>query len=166
MSLPFKDASFDKIICSVVLEHLPDDQQAMREMQRVLKDDGVVAISVPTYLTEAICWKLSKDYHNNPGGHARKYKVRQLIASLGPNNLHVHAIRYKHALHSTYWLLRCLFGIINEKALIPSLYYKFLVWYIKTKSKPTRLLESLLNPFFSKSTVFYAHKNQRGCNGA
>ena len=159
-SLPFPDASFAKIICSEVLEHIPDYQQSIREMVRVLKDDGLIAISVPTYFTEAICWKLSKDYHDRPGGHIRIYKTSELVAHLRQNNLHIYVTRYKHALHSIYWIFRCLFGVNREKALIPSLYYKFLVWDIKTKSQPIRLLENFLNHFFPKSTVFYVGKNQ------
>jgi len=161
MSLPFKDATFDKIICSEVLEHIPDDQQSIRELVRVLKDDGIIAISVPTYLPEAICWKLSRDYHDQPGGHIRIYKTSELVAPLRQNNLHLYATRHKHALHSIYWILRCLFGVNKEKALIPSLYYKFLVWDIKTKSKPIRLLEDFLNHFFPKSMVFYAGRSQK-----
>ncbi len=160
-SLPFKDATFDKIICSEVLEHIPDDQQSIRELVRVLKDDGKIAISVPTYLPEAICWKLSRDYHDHPGGHIRIYKTSELVAPLRQNNLHLYATRHKHALHSIYWILRCLFGVNKEKALIPSLYYKFLVWDIKTKSKPIRLLEDFLNHFFPKSMVFYAGRSQK-----
>ena len=161
MSLPFKDATFDKIICSEVLEHIPDDQQSIRELVRVLKDDGIIAISVPAYLPEAICWKLSRDYHDQPGGHIRIYKTSELVAPLRQNNLHLYATRHKHALHSIYWILRCLFGVNKEKALIPSLYYKFLVWDIKTKSKPIRLLEDFLNHFFPKSMVFYAGRSQK-----
>ncbi len=161
MSLPFKDATFDKIICSEVLEHIPDDQQSIRELVRVLKDDGIIAISVPAYFTEAICWKLSRDYHDQPGGHIRIYKTSELVAPLRQNNLHLYATRHKHALHSIYWILRCLFGVNKEKALIPSLYYKFLVWDIKTKSKPIRLLEDFLNHFFPKSMVFYAGRSQK-----
>lgn len=161
MSLPFKDATFDKIICAEVLEHIPDDKQSIRELVRVLKDDGIIAISVPTYLPEAICWKLSRDYHDQPGGHIRIYKTSELVAPLRQNNLHLYATRYKHALHSIYWILRCLFGVNKEKALIPSLYYKFLVWDIKTKSKPIRLLEDFLNHFFPKSMVFYAGRSQK-----
>lgn len=160
-SLPFPDASFDKIICSEVLEHVPDDRQSISEMARVLKDDGIIAISVPNYLPEAICWKLSKDYHNCPGGHVRIYRTGELVSPLRQNNFHIYATRRKHALHSIYWISRCLFGANKEKALIPSLYHKFLVWDIKTKSKPVRLLENFLNHFFPKSTVFYACKNQK-----
>jgi len=160
-SLPFPDAAFDRIICSEVLEHVPDDHQGLREMVRVLKDDGAVAISVPTYLTEAICWKLSRDYHNKPGGHVRIYKTGELVGPLHQNDLHIYATRRKHALHSIYWISRCLFGVNREKALFPSLYHKFLVWDIKTKSRPVRLLENFLNYFFPKSMVFYASKNRK-----
>ncbi len=158
LSLPFKDASFDKVICSEVLEHVPDDLHGIRELVRVLKDDGMLAVSVPSYLPETICWKLSGDYHGKPGGHIRIYKAGELISKLQQNNLHIYAIRHKHALHSFYWISRSLFGVNNEKALIPSLYHKFLVWDIYHNSKPVRLLDDLLNKFFAKSIVVYARK--------
>ena len=162
--LPFKDATFDKIICSEVLEHIDDDQQAIGEMVRVLKNDGILAISVPSHLPETICWKLSTDYHNNSGGHVRIYKANELVYKLSRNDLHIYTTRRKHALHSFYWISRCLFGMKNGNALIPSLYHKFLVWDIKTKSKPIYILDNLLNTFFSKSTVFYAQKLQNRIN--
>ena len=45
MDLP--DSSFDLILCSHVLEHVPDDRAAMRELRRVLTDGGVVLVLVP-----------------------------------------------------------------------------------------------------------------------
>lgn len=41
------DNSFDIIFCSHVLEHVPDDHKAMREMSRVLKPDGWAIILAP-----------------------------------------------------------------------------------------------------------------------
>ncbi len=46
--LPFWDSSFDLVICSEVLEHIPDDRKAMRELFRVLKPGGWSIIQVPT----------------------------------------------------------------------------------------------------------------------
>ena len=158
--LPFKDASFDKVICSEVLEHIPNDLQGIKELVRVLKDDGTLAISVPSYLPETICWKLSGDYHGKPGGHIRIYKASEIISKLQQNNLDIYAVRHKHALHSFYWISRSLFGVNNEKALIPAIYHKFLVWDIHKNSKPVRLLDNFLNKFFSKSLVLYARKAQ------
>lgn len=157
-SLPFKANTFDKIVCSEVLEHVPDDIAAIRELVRVLKDNGAVAISVPSYLPEAVCWRIDRNYYDHPGGHVRIYKERELITKLEENSLNVYAMRHKHALHSFYWILRCLFGVNNEKVLLTSIYYRFLVWDIYHNTRPVRILESILDRFFSKSLVLYARK--------
>jgi len=64
LQLPFRDMLFDKIICSEVLEHVASDINAIQELKRVLKDTGILAISVPTYLSESIYWKISPGYHH------------------------------------------------------------------------------------------------------
>ncbi|HRJ28192.1 MAG TPA: class I SAM-dependent methyltransferase [Cyclobacteriaceae bacterium] len=46
-NLSFADHSFDLIFCSHVLEHIPDDRKAMREIKRVLKPDGLAILLVP-----------------------------------------------------------------------------------------------------------------------
>ena len=159
LTLPFQDKIFDKIVCSEVLEHVLDDEQATIELRRVLKDDGELAISVPTYLPETIYWKISEAYHTNPGGHIRIYKERQLINMLTRNNLTVYAVRHKHAFHSVYWLLRCIFGVRNEEALIPRIYHKFLAWQIDSESGFINRLEGIFDLFFPKSVVVYLRKS-------
>jgi ubiquinone/menaquinone biosynthesis C-methylase UbiE len=156
--LPFSDALFHKVICSEVLEHIPDDSQAVSELTRVLKPGGILAVSVPSHFTESVCWKISDDYHNTPGGHIRIYKQQEIVDLLKKFNLEVYAIRYKHALHSAYWWSKGLFGLKNEKALIPSLYNKFLVWDIYTRHKYTEWFENGLNRVIPKSTVIYCRK--------
>lgn len=156
--LPFNDGCFHKVMCSEVLEHIPDDRSALQELLRVLKPGGILAVSVPSYLTESICWKISSDYHNTPGGHIRIYKHQEILALLKQQELDIFAVKYKHALHSFYWWLKGIFGLKNEKALIPSLYYKFLVWDIYNGHKYTLWLENMLNRVFPKSTVFYCRK--------
>lgn len=46
-ALPFKTGAFQLILCSEVLEHLEDDDEAVREIARVLADDGRAVITVP-----------------------------------------------------------------------------------------------------------------------
>ena len=46
-NIDLPDASFDMVYCSHVLEHVPDDRRAMREIRRVLKPGGIALILVP-----------------------------------------------------------------------------------------------------------------------
>ena len=76
--LPFKDNTFDFIVCSEVLEHIIDYQSALSEINRILKPQGKLAVSVPKFFPEWVCWKLSLDYQNTPGGHVRIFKFKEL----------------------------------------------------------------------------------------
>lgn len=158
LRLPFKDASFDKVICAEVLEHVEDDDRGIGELVRVLKPGGLLAVTVPTYLTESVYWALDEDYYNHPGGHVRKYKAQELMKSLRRHNLAIYAIRYEHAFHTIYWLLRCIFRLKNEQAWVPALYHKFLVLQIVTRSKFAQRMERIFNFVFPKSIVIYTRK--------
>ncbi len=45
--LPFSDETFDKVLMTEVLEHLPDDRRGLREIHRILKPGGILSLSVP-----------------------------------------------------------------------------------------------------------------------
>jgi len=53
-AMTFSDGYFEVVMCNHVLEHIPDDMKAMREMFRVLKSDGYAILNVPvnTHLEE------------------------------------------------------------------------------------------------------------------
>lgn len=55
--LPFKDNSFDFIICNHVLEHIPDDTKAMQELYRVLAPSGTAIVQVPYDAKRAITYE-------------------------------------------------------------------------------------------------------------
>jgi len=61
-ALPFADACFDRIVAAEVLEHLPDDEQAMAELARVLRPGGTIAVTVPRYGPERVCWPPSTSW--------------------------------------------------------------------------------------------------------
>ncbi|HPN86700.1 MAG: Demethylrebeccamycin-D-glucose O-methyltransferase [Deltaproteobacteria bacterium ADurb.Bin022] len=156
--LPFANASFDCIICSEVLEHIPDHQKAIQELDRILKPNGTLVVSVPRYFAERICWFISRDYHNEEGGHIRIYRKKQLHRMLTGQGFKCWKINYKHALHSPYWWLKCLVGLKNEDHPLVRSYRKFLEWDIMKKPRPVRMLEELLNPLMGKSIVYYLRK--------
>ncbi|UTA48454.1 class I SAM-dependent methyltransferase [Simiduia sp. 21SJ11W-1] len=155
LALPFADHSFDKIICSEVLEHLPDYQGALREIQRVLKPGGLLAISVPRAWPERICWHYSSAYHQVEGGHVRIFNAAQLNQEVQQHGF----IRYKkhwaHALHSPFWWLKCMLWDTQDSSRLIAWYHKLLVWDLMQKPWLTRTLEKLLNPLMGKSVVMY-----------
>ena len=155
--LPFPDASFDRVIASEVLEHIPDDRAALSEIARVLKPGGAVAVTVPRWLPERVCWALSDEYHANEGGHVRIYKADELGAKLGAVGLDVTGHGYAHALHSAYWWLKCAVGVEKDTAVVRA-YHKMLVWDLTDKPKLTRWTEKALDPLIGKSVVLYARK--------
>ena len=101
--LPFGDGEFDRIIASEVMEHVPDDTAAYHELARVLRPGGTIAVTVPSWLPEQICWALSDAYYQVPGGHLRIFRskeLRQEIEQLGFDHYDRH---WAHALHVPFW---------------------------------------------------------------
>jgi SAM-dependent methyltransferase len=161
-AMPFGDGSFDRVIAAEVLEHVRDDQRAMNELARVLRPGGLAAITVPSWLPERICWGLSAEYHEVPGGHVRIYTRVELEAKLARAGLSVGGHHHAHGLHSPYWWLKCAVGVDNDKHRLVSAYHRLLVWDIMRQPALTRAADRALNPLIGKSLVVYAAKRPAG----
>jgi SAM-dependent methyltransferase len=157
-AMPFPDGCFDKVIAAEVLEHIPADQAAMDEIARVLRPGGTAAVTVPAWLPERICWRLSDDYHNVPGGHVRIFTRYELETKLARSGLAVSGHHHAHALHSPYWWLKCAVGVHDDDHPLASAYHRLLVWDIMRKPAITALADRALNPLIGKSVVIYAAK--------
>ncbi len=70
--LPFADASVDAVVLGEVLEHIEDDGAALREAARVLRPNGVLALSVP----RNPAWFSASDRW---AGHVRRYTKERLL---------------------------------------------------------------------------------------
>jgi SAM-dependent methyltransferase len=163
LGLPFPDGTFDRVIAAEVLEHIPTDTHAIVELVRVLRPGGTIAVTVPRWLPERVCWALTDDYHAPvvPGGHVRIYRQGDLTAKLRAAGLDVTGFDHAHSLHTPYWWLKCAVGVTNDSHPLARLYHRFLVWDMTTASPPVRLLERTLNPVIGKSLVVYARKPAR-----
>jgi SAM-dependent methyltransferase len=97
------DDSVDILLCSHVLEHIPDDRKAMREICRVLKPDGFAIIMVPLVIgvdethedpsidTDALRWK-----YFGAADHVRQYGKRDFIDRLEAAGLTVDQLGIGH----------------------------------------------------------------------
>ena len=173
-SLPFHDASFDRVIAAEVLEHLPADRPGFSECARVLRPGGTLAVTVPRWFPELICWALADDLPDLDGGHARIYRRSTLLGRLTAVGLVPRAQHHAHALHSPYWWLRCAarpseksefadaefadHEHAEEEGFAVSSYRRFLEWHIMQKPSFLVGLERILNPLLGKSLVVYADK--------
>jgi SAM-dependent methyltransferase len=158
LALPFPEATFDRVIASEVLEHIPDDRAAMAELARVLRPGGTMAVTVPRAGPEAINWALSDEYHDTPGGHVRIYRRSTLERRLAASGLRPTGFHHAHGLHSPYWWLRCVVGPSNETNPAVEAYHKVLVWDIVKAPFVTRAADRVLSPLIGKSLVLYLTK--------
>jgi len=159
-ALPFADASFDRVIASEVLEHIDHDAAALAELARVLRPGGTIAVTVPAWLPERICWWLSPQYHAPfvTGGHVRIYREWELRDRMRGAGLRPGGAHHAHALHSPYWWLRCAVGPAREDHPAVAAYRRLLEWDIVAAPAVTRVADRLLNPVLGKSLVVYARK--------
>jgi SAM-dependent methyltransferase len=158
LELPYTDGSFDCVIASEILEHVPEDDRAIDELVRVLKPGGRLAVTVPRWLPEKICWMLSDEYHANEGGHIRIYHADALHEKIAARGLTFDHSHHAHALHSPFWWLKCAVGVDKPKHPAVTAYHKMLVWDMMSRPWLTRGAEAVLNPLIGKSVALYFRK--------
>jgi SAM-dependent methyltransferase len=162
LSLPFADGEFDRIVAAEVLEHIPEDTTAIAEVARVLRPGGTLAVTVPRWLPEKVCWALSREYHEVEGGHVRIYTGDELVGKLRDAGLVLEGSDHVHGLHSPYWWIKCAVGVTKDRHPLVRAYHRLLVWDIMRRPRATRLAERALNPLIGKSLVVYLRKPDVG----
>ena len=85
LALPFPDASLDLVVSYDVLEHIEDDDRAVQEFHRVLREGATALIAVPA---DPRLWSA----HDVAVGHVRRYTRGSLVPLLERNGLDVETI--------------------------------------------------------------------------
>ncbi|HYA88064.1 MAG TPA: class I SAM-dependent methyltransferase [Nitrospirota bacterium] len=96
--MSFDAASFDCILCSEVLEHIPDEERAVSELRRVLKQRGVLVVTVPF---QKRFWAEDDEFV----GHVRRYDPGELEKRLRSGGFHTIST-YKLSGTIERWLTR------------------------------------------------------------
>lgn len=107
-ALPFADKSFDVVFCNHVLEHIIDDDKAMRELYRVLKPSGWGIVQVPmkpdqdeTYEDHSIQTKKEREVHFGQYDHVRWYGRKDFFKRLQKAGFSTEAIYVSQAFSKT-----------------------------------------------------------------
>jgi len=165
--LPFADASFDRIICTETLEHVADTQLTLRELARVLRPGGRLAVSVPHLLCEAILYRLIRGHLEFPGGHRRVFTPRTLARALARAGLQPYAGYLRDSLEATYWILLSLLSRPPRR--FDGVLAALERWRARTRAEPYsrfyHAADQLGNRLLPKSAVVYALKPACGTGG-
>lgn len=147
IKLPFKSGSFDTAVALDVLEHIEDDDGALKEWRRVLKDHGRLLITVPAYQ-----WLWSE--HDESLHHFRRYTLSELHGKLNKAGFRVqkrtYAIIFSFPLIVGYRFFKSLMPNKNQAAAATS--YVFLpkpvnAFFIGLLSLEARMLQHINAPF-------------------
>ncbi|GAA1904006.1 class I SAM-dependent methyltransferase [Lapillicoccus jejuensis] len=158
LAMPFDDASYDVVLASEILEHVPQDAAAVAELVRILAPGGMLAVTVPRWWPERVCWALSDEYHANEGGHVRVYRASDLVRTIEATGLLLVHRHHAHALHAPYWWLKCAVGVHDDEHPAVRAYHRMLVWDLMSGPAVTRVTERALNPVLGKSVALYFEK--------
>lgn len=99
--LPFADNHFDLVCAFDVIEHVENDQQALREMQRVCKANGSICISVPAFQQ---LWS----NHDVVNLHYRRYTKNAFkkLVDIFPQLSNIKMIYFNSLLFLPVWAIR------------------------------------------------------------
>jgi SAM-dependent methyltransferase len=120
--LPFEDSSFDKVLCSEVLEHIEDDCGAVSEFARVLRPGGLLVVTVPS--EASIVHQYEDAFDHVRAGYSSE-SLQALLTSQG-----LTVVSCESYLHSQFgqWAWQANHRLFRSKVLtVPSFYPLFWV---------------------------------------
>ncbi|MDP3792291.1 MAG: methyltransferase domain-containing protein [bacterium] len=133
IDLPFQDSIFDIVVGLDVIEHIKDDEAALREWFRVLRRGGVIFLTAPAYQ-----WLWSE--HDESLHHYRRYSLKNLI-NLVPDHAIIkksYAITFTLPLIVGYRLLKKIAPnkkIKTSYVILPSFLNSILIWFLRLEVK-------------------------------
>jgi ubiquinone/menaquinone biosynthesis C-methylase UbiE len=126
-SLPWQDETFDGITCMDVLEHIEQDHLAVKEIMRVLKQNGKFLISVPS---DPSLWSA----HDLSVGHFRRYTKQNLSILLEQSNAKITSVEYWNILLKPIVRVGRKFtngSDLRKQSRIQNLFFGCILWFEK-----------------------------------
>lgn len=120
--LPFNDARYELVVCSEVIEHIPDDASALNEIARVTKSGGTLLLSVPYWSTHTA--RIFRSFGHERPGYTQE-SLRKLLEVRGFTIEKTVLYEYRFGT-----MLFDLFNRLHSKALMGLLFYPFYVLYL------------------------------------
>ena len=154
--------AFDGVVCTEVLEHVPDYRRGMSEIARALRPGGRACIAVPTPETELVFRRLHPRYAEY-STHVNVFRRRRLIAELQRVGLVVEHTESRNFEWSLFWLLHSAARSRFDYTGRPLEHERLTELYMRMrrglqKAHVDRQLMALGNRIFPKSLYVYAQR--------
>jgi SAM-dependent methyltransferase len=140
----FVTRQFDSVVCLNVLEHIEDDRGALREMRRVIRPGGYLALLVPAH--PVLYGKFDEAV-----GHFRRYSKAPLLKLLGESDFDVTSIKFFNIAAVIPWLVN---GRIFKRDYLPEEQTSLVDLLV-----PLLKLERLIGPPCGLSLIALAKKS-------
>ena len=85
--IPFSNSSFDLVVCLDVLEHVKHDNNAISEIYRILKPDGIALLTIPAF---NFLWSI----HDEAFHHFRRYSIKEIKNKILKYNFNILKVSY------------------------------------------------------------------------
>ncbi len=142
----FVERQFDSVVCLNVLEHIEDDLGALREMRRVIRPGGYLALLVPSHPVLYGKFDLAV-------GHFRRYSKSPLLKLLRQAEFEVNSIKFFNIAAVIPWLVN---GRIFKRDYLPEDQTRMVNLLV-----PVLKLERLIGPPCGLSLIALAQKTER-----
>lgn len=84
-ALAYPEGTFDAAVCGEVLEHITDDEKAVKELLRVLKQNGLCVVTVPA---DPKLWTICDEW----AGHKRRYTKSELVSLFSRSGFNIRVV--------------------------------------------------------------------------
>ena len=161
--MPFKSSGFTKLVCTEVLEHLPDPSAAIQEFHILLKPGGIAVIAVPTRLSEKLYAILNRNYCRDQQEHVSILKREQWLSLFRKAGFDVFAVSNENFQPALYWVFRSIFPIKYDPSSGLPLEYRFtdsIFWFFVGRINRITFgaFNRLGSKILPKSWYFYLRK--------
>lgn len=163
INTPFKDGVFDLVILTEVLEHIPQYENLVKEINRILKPGGHAIISVPTYYTEKIYTFLNPAYPTN-ATHVNLFRKKFLKSLFAKHNFNIIKVKNANFRPALFWVFNSALRAKHDYAGRNLSHRGFANFFDNTYNLLNRLhigypLEIISRNFFAKSHYYYLRKS-------
>lgn len=139
-----KDKKFDSIVCMNVLEHIKDDNKALKNMHALLGDGGRLILLVPAFA--CAYGTLDKEL-----GHFRRYLKREVESKILNYKFSIINSRYLNWLGLIGWFIN---GKILKRKLLP----ENQLGIFNIIARPFLIIEEFIRPIFGLSVLVIGEK--------